>query len=834
MDINDSKLYKILVVRNSDFLPNIKKVFNYVKDLLPLVTKVFSDYTQHDVDHSIMITNYMFDIIDDVDQMNDLEITMMIYSALLHDIGMVVTDNEITKIRRDDPDLTESKYSVVLRALKDDKLALQECIRPIHAKRSAYHIANMDEEKQSWFVLPNSTNNNFAEDIQKICQSHNESFQWLKAELKQDDCRGDYLYNAQYIALLLRLADLLDIDESRTPMYLYQLINPEGIGDLEWRQHFEIKNAQKIYVNNITKQKVIILYGESKDPKIHRKLLKYIDYVNQELLDSINLADTFQSKRYVILFKSNIENKIQTKTFTFSDFRLDLDYNAVTNLLMGEHIYGNKKYGLRELVQNSIDACMLMKEISQSHKDYKYRIYDPYINIIFNKDKKEVMITDNGIGMSLEILQKYFLNVGVSYYSSNEYKYKGYTYNPIGNYGIGFLSCFMLSSNVNIESKRYDDQKLNKIELERNSEYICLTQEQSNRMQGTDIILDLDQFTEVFPDVLKTKEFLELNFIDCSVPIKILNYENGNMSDNPCELIALKDNSDSIARLDKYLNNVEGYIELNCKAISSIESLQAIEGDRSYVYLTDKEILLEESEANININDFVHDGQMAYLKIPIISSDVSDRFNNYLDVLDDFDEAINKLNDVEYIEIFCTHENSLSEDTFNNSYEQIIGEYNFDNFCRDYAHSSDAPTHTKKIKCFVINDNINKVLLYEKAKGFGKYSWEKTDKIFIKNVLIPEFSISIPSIIKGISLKSALFNIKNKAMIPNVSRNNVQKTDAERFSYAIGKAIHLWVLENVKLDPSEVLLLNKFISQCYPDNNEYLKIPRLALVNPGI
>ena len=296
MDINDSKLYKILVERDSDFLPNIKKVFDYVKDLLPLVTKVFSDYTQHDVDHSIMITNYMFEIIDDVAQMNDLEISMMIYSALLHDIGMVVTDKEIDGIRRDDQNIIECKYSVVLQALKDDKLALQECIRPIHAKRSAYRIAHMDEDQQSWFVLPNSTNNSIAEDIQRICQAHNESFQWLKTELKQDDCRGDYSYNAQYIALLLRLADLLDIDENRTPMYLYQLINPEGIGDLEWRQHFEIKNAQKIYANTTTKQKVIRLYGESKDPKVHRKLLKYIDYVNQELLDSINLSDTFQNK----------------------------------------------------------------------------------------------------------------------------------------------------------------------------------------------------------------------------------------------------------------------------------------------------------------------------------------------------------------------------------------------------------------------------------------------------------------------------------------------------------------------------------------------------------
>lgn len=822
MDINDSKLFKTLVDRKSEFLPNISNVFNYSKDLLPQVVNVFSNYTQHDIDHSIMITNYMYDIIDDIDQINDLEIAMMIYSALLHDIGMVVTDNEIKRIRNDDPSLIECKYSIIFQALKDDKLALQECIRPIHAKRSAYHIANMGEDKQGWFILPNSTNVSITEDLQKICQSHNESLEWLKTELKQEDFRGNYPYNAQYIALLLRLADLLDIDESRTPMHLYQLVDPEGIGDLEWRQHFIIANTPKIYVNDITKQKVIRLYGESSEPKVHRKLLKYIDYVNHELLDAVNLSDSFQEKKYAIILKSCIENRIQTKAFTFSDFRLDLDYNAVTKLLMGEHIYGDKKYGLRELVQNSIDACMLMKEVSENHKDYQFKKYDPYINIIINKDKKEVMITDNGIGMSLDILKKYFLNVGVSYYASNEYKYKGYTYNPIGNYGIGFLSCFMLSSRVNIESRRYDDQKLNKIELERNSEYICLTQEQSTRMQGTEITLELDQFSSVFPDLQKIKKFLELNFIDCCIPIKILNYENGKMTETSCELVGLKENSDSIARLDKYLNNIEGYVELSCRTIGCVESLRDFDGDTSFVYLLDKEMLVEENATKIDINSFVSDGQIDYLKVPIISDGISDTFNNYLEVLDDYDDALNKLNDIEYIEIFCTDKNQFSDDMIQSSEEPIIGEYNFEVFCNEHGHSTNSPTRPRKISCFAISDNVNTVLLYEKSKGFGKYSWDRTDKQFIKNVLIPDFSVSIPCIINGISLKSALFNIKNKAIVPNVSRNNVQKSDAEKFSYAIGKAIHLWILENVKLDTNEKNLLNKFISTCYPDSNEYL------------
>jgi TusA-related sulfurtransferase len=822
MDINDSKLYKILLEKKSEFLPNIVSVFNYAEDLLPQVINVFSSYTQHDVDHSIMITNYMYDIIDDITKMNDLEITIMIYVALFHDIGMVVTDEEIIKIRQDDPEIIECKYSLVLEELKDDKLALQECIRPIHGKRSAYHIANIDEHNKSWFVLPSSTNINFSEDVQKICRSHNESFQWLKSEIEQDKCIGTYSYNAQFIASLLRLSDLLDIDENRTPMHLYQLINPEGYGDLEWSQHFVIANTKKIYKIKTTNQKVIRFYGESTDPKIHRKLLKHIDYINQELQNAINLSDTFQDKKYVILFKSNIENKIQTKTFTFSDFRLDLDYNAVTKLLMGEHIYGEKQYGLRELVQNSIDACMLMSEVAQEREDYKYEKYKPYINIIFNKDKGELMITDNGVGMSLDILKKYFLNVGVSYYSSKEYKYKGYNYKPIGNYGIGFLSCFMLSNNVIVESRRYDDQKKNKIELEISSEYICLTQKQSTRMQGTDIILNLSQFKEVFTDVNEIKTFLEYNFVECSVPMKILNYENGDTIETPCKLITIKENSDTIARLDKYLNNIEGYVELNCKAIGFVNCLEDFEGDTSYIYESERGTIIEESEIKLNIDNFIYDGKIVYLKVPIISDDISGDFTNFLEVLEDFDEALNKLNDVDYLEIFCTDEAVMEENIVEYPSDQIIGEFLFEDLCEEHVHSNNSPTRTEKISCWVINNDSNKVLKYEKSKGIGPYSWRRSDKIFIKNVFIPEFAISIPNIIYGINAKSALFNIKNKGIIPNVSRNNVQKSDAEKFSYAIGKAIHLWILDNIRLESTEKSLLNEFISECYSENNEFL------------
>jgi len=88
-------------------------------------------------------------------------------------------------------------------------------------------------------------------------------------------------------------------------------------------------------------------------------------------------------------------------------------------------------------------------------------------------------------------LKKYFLNVGVSYYASDDYLLQGRNYSPIGHYGIGFLACFMLSNRVEVKTVYYKDHKMNGISFEKNSEYICLTYENDSRQQGTEIILSV-------------------------------------------------------------------------------------------------------------------------------------------------------------------------------------------------------------------------------------------------------------------------------------------------------------------------------------------------------
>lgn len=78
----------------------------------------------------------MYELIDVTEKMSDLEIVMLIYATLFHDIGMVVSDREIEEIKIDKLLLGNRKYSKVFQKYNNENIALQECVRPVHGKRS--------------------------------------------------------------------------------------------------------------------------------------------------------------------------------------------------------------------------------------------------------------------------------------------------------------------------------------------------------------------------------------------------------------------------------------------------------------------------------------------------------------------------------------------------------------------------------------------------------------------------------------------------------------------------------------------------------------------------
>ena len=822
--IQDTKAYTLLQKRKSPFLEKIDQVYDQAVNFLPKINRVFANYTGHDISHSLNVADYMFTICDHPDLLSDLELTVLIYTALLHDTGMVVSEDEIKQIEKDSGNITPRKYSLVLKKYQDETIALQECIRPVHGQRSFIYVMGMTTHL---FILPGYTNISFQEDVAKICAAHNENFDWITQNLLIDQQKGSWTLNSQYLAMLLRIADYLDIDEERAPYYLYQYLSPKDYGDMEWRQHFVIENKEKIEIDVKTGKKSIEFYGESSNPYIHRKLLKYFDTINGELKNAVDYSETFREKKYLLSIGTAVHNKIRPKGFTFSDFKLSLDYKAVTSLLMGENIYGDKKYGLRELIQNSIDACMVMREEAQASDDFKYSSYQPFIKIVLDQDRKQVIIFDNGRGMSIDILKKYFLNVGVSYYVSDDYLFRGNTYTPIGNYGIGFLACFMLSDKVNVITKYYGENQANKIEFEKSSEYICLTCEKVARSQGTEIILDYDQFMAAFNNNSAMVEvFVQSNFLDSSIPVRLANSKNGKSSEKVLQLKSINTICPEGKNLTEYFDGMDVVLQFSYKGINFLKTFSDIYGNESLIYSDEQHTLVREDDCDepVLLKKYIKNGIVKYLRVPIIPSSEEDSFEKAYEVLDDFDEALEKISyeDANII----TDDPSMYHDSelLEHGDDCIIDDYSLSDFRSEVSHASSVPTYTYLEQKRVIESVGDKILPYDTDKVFqGKYSFDRTDYLYIKNVLISGAHVKIPFLAEGIELKGLVINVTSKKVIPNVSRNNISEEQNQALSYAIGKALHMWIYEKGNLETEEKELMRTFIQQCYPEKSDYLK-----------
>jgi molecular chaperone HtpG len=120
-------------------------------------------------------------------------------------------------------------------------------------------------------------------------------------------------------------------------------------------------------------------------------------------------------------------------------------------------LYSDHEIFLRELISNGVDAIQKLKMVSFSG-DYSGDVGEPEITLAIDKDKKQLSITDNGIGMTADEVKKYINQVAFS--SAEEFVQKYQANNDqaiIGHFGLGFYSSFMVASQVEIDTLSYQN-----------------------------------------------------------------------------------------------------------------------------------------------------------------------------------------------------------------------------------------------------------------------------------------------------------------------------------------------------------------------------------------
>lgn len=138
---------------------------------------------------------------------------------------------------------------------------------------------------------------------------------------------------------------------------------------------------------------------------------------------------------------------------TLDNYNFEAYIPTLLPLLTGDNIYSSKVVFARELIQNSIDAIAVREA-----KDTKQ--FSRKILITIKKDengKRYFKIIDNGTGMDRYKIERYFTSIGRSFYSGDEYEDLNISYKPISNFGIGFLSSFMVCQEIDVKTKYYED-----------------------------------------------------------------------------------------------------------------------------------------------------------------------------------------------------------------------------------------------------------------------------------------------------------------------------------------------------------------------------------------
>ena len=162
-------------------------------------------------------------------------------------------------------------------------------------------------------------------------------------------------------------------------------------------------------------------------------------------------------------------------------------------------LYSDHEIFLRELISNAVDATTKLKTLS-SVGEVKGDLGDLRVRVSINKDKKTLTVSDHGIGMTAEEVDKFINQIAFSGAEEFVNKYKDKTEAIIGHFGLGFYSAFMVSKKVEIFSQSYkEDAKAVHWSCEGDPEYTMEDTIKAER--GTDIVLHIDdEFSQYLED----------------------------------------------------------------------------------------------------------------------------------------------------------------------------------------------------------------------------------------------------------------------------------------------------------------------------------------------
>lgn len=200
-------------------------------------------------------------------------------------------------------------------------------------------------------------------------------------------------------------------------------------------------------------------------------------------------------------------------------------------------LYSDHEIFLREMVSNAVDATQKLKTLAE-RGDFKGELGDLTVRVALDTEKGTLTISDRGIGMTEDEINKYINQIAFSGVTDFLDKYKDNANAIIGHFGLGFYSSFMVSKKVDIITKSYKDAPAIKWSCDGSPSYTIEETDKADR--GTDIVMHIDDDCQEFLEKNKMEELLRKYCHFLPVPIafgKKTEWKDGKQVDTEEDLI---------------------------------------------------------------------------------------------------------------------------------------------------------------------------------------------------------------------------------------------------------------------------------------------------------
>ncbi|WP_127168310.1 ATP-binding protein [Xanthomonas sp. BRIP62415] len=306
-----------------------------------------------------------------------------------------------------------------------------------------------------------------------LARSHNMAIRSATDVLPRISRRRYLEIHCPFVMALLRIADYIQIDSARAPTQILQLRGLKSpLSRSEWAKHHAVLELHQLgddpeALNVVAVPKDVVIFSGLR--ALFRDLQRELDESWALLGEVYGRFDTLSNLSLTVRrLVSNLDDADQFERdskpgYIPKELRLTTASAELLHLLVGP-LYGNDpSIGVREIIQNAIDAVTEMH-----HQQLKLSSggFVPSVEVeldIANKKDAYLRVTDNGVGMSLEILEEYFLRAGASFRKSKwwagEYSEESgeSKIRRSGRFGVGALAAFLVGPVIAVTTRHFQD-----------------------------------------------------------------------------------------------------------------------------------------------------------------------------------------------------------------------------------------------------------------------------------------------------------------------------------------------------------------------------------------